>query len=184
VAVGTRDFLAGLCIDPGALVERAEGLRGAVQIVVFVAVDGVPAGLLGIADPIKPSTAEALSALHADGLRVVMLTGDGRTTAEAVARTLGLDGVIAGVLPDQKGEVFRRLRAEGRVVAMAGDGINDAPAPAPAQVGIAMGPAPTWPGRAPRSRWSRGTSGDRAGPPAQPVDDAEHPPEPGVRLPL
>jgi len=139
VAVGTRDFLAGLCIDPGALVERAEGLRGAVQIVVFVAVDGVPAGLLGIADPIKPSTAEALAALRADGLRVVMLTGDGRSTAEAVARTLGLDEVIAEVLPDQKGEVIRRLQAEGRVVAMAGDGINDAPALALAQVGIAMG---------------------------------------------
>jgi len=97
------------------------------------------AGLLGIADPIKSSTAEALAALRADGLRVVMLTGDGRTTAEAVARTLGMNEVIAEVLPDQKGEVIRRLQAEGRVVAMAGDGINDAPALALAQVGIAMG---------------------------------------------
>jgi len=139
VAVGTRDFLAGLGVDLGALVERAEGLRREGQTVVFVAVDGVPAGLLGIADPIKPSTAEALAALRADGLRVVMLTGDGRTTAEAVARTLGMNEVIAEVLPDQKGEVIRRLQAEGRVVAMAGDGINDAPALAQAQVGIAMG---------------------------------------------
>jgi len=139
VAVGTRDFLAGLGVDPVALVDRAEALRREGQTVVFVAVDGAPAGLLGIADPIKPTTPEALASLRADGLRVVMLTGDGRSTAEAVARTLGLDEVIAEVLPDQKGEVIRRLQAEGRVVAMAGDGINDAPALALAQVGIAMG---------------------------------------------
>jgi len=139
VAVGTRAFLAGLGADPVDLDARAEDLRREGQTVIFVAIDGAPAGLLGITDPIKPSTAEALAALRAEGLRVVMLTGDGRTTAEAVARSLGLDEVIAGVLPDQKAEVIRRLQAEGRVVAMAGDGINDAPALALAQVGIAMG---------------------------------------------
>ena len=100
----------------------------------FVAVDGRLAGLLGVADPIKESDARGASrALHAEGLRIVMLTGDSRTTAEAVARTLGIDDVIAEVLPDQKAAVVKRLQAEGRVVAMAGDGINDAPALAQAR---------------------------------------------------
>ena len=139
VAVGTLDYLASLKVDSGPLADRAEGLRREGQTVIFVAVDGSAAGLLGIADPIKPTTPEALASLRADGLRVVMLTGDNRTTADAVARSLGLSEVIAGVLPDQKGEVIRRLQTEGRVVAMAGDGINDAPALAQAQVGIAMG---------------------------------------------
>jgi Cu+-exporting ATPase len=105
----------------------------------LVGLDGRSAGLVGIADPIKPSTAEAIRALHADGVRIVMLTGDSRTTAEAVARKLGIDEVVAGVLPDQKARTVERLQAEGATVAMAGDGINDAPAIARAHVGIAMG---------------------------------------------
>jgi Cu+-exporting ATPase len=105
----------------------------------FVAVDGRPAGLIGVADRIKDSTADAVRQLHAEGLRIVMLTGDTRTTAEAVANELGLDDVIAEVLPDQKADVVKRLQREGHVVAMAGDGINDAPALAQAEVGIAMG---------------------------------------------
>ncbi|MHB1557094.1 MAG: HAD-IC family P-type ATPase, partial [Isosphaeraceae bacterium] len=106
---------------------------------VFAAVDGAPAGLLGIADPIKESAAGAIADLRAAGLRLVMLTGDNRTSAEAVARRLGLDEVRAEVLPAQKADEIKRLQAEGRVVAMAGDGINDAPALAQAQVGLAMG---------------------------------------------
>jgi Cu+-exporting ATPase len=105
----------------------------------FVAVEGRVRGLLGVADPIKKSTYEALRALKADGIRIVMVTGDHQTAAEAVARELGLDEVVAEVLPEQKGAVVKRLQASGRVVAMAGDGINDAPALAQAQVGIAMG---------------------------------------------
>jgi Cu+-exporting ATPase len=105
----------------------------------LIVVDGRPAGLLGVADPIKASTPEALQALQHSGILVIMLTGDNRTTAEAVARKLGIDQVEADVLPEQKSEVIRRLQAEGRIVAMAGDGVNDAPALAQAQVGIAMG---------------------------------------------
>ena len=106
---------------------------------VFVTVDGQPAGVLGVADPIKDSAREAIRQLHRDGLRLVMLSGDSRTTAEAVARELGIDEVHAEVLPQRKWEIVKRLQAEGRTVAMAGDGINDAPALAQAQVGIAMG---------------------------------------------
>jgi Cu+-exporting ATPase len=109
------------------------------ETVMFVAVDGRLAGLVGVADPIKESTPEALRALHEEGLRIVMLTGDNRTTAEAVARRLGIDEVVADVLPEQKIEAVKRLQNEGRVVAMAGDGVNDAPALAQAHVGIAMG---------------------------------------------
>jgi Cu+-exporting ATPase len=107
--------------------------------VIFVAVDGQLRGLLGIADPVKPSTAQALQNLKAAGLRLVMLTGDSHTTAEAVARSLGIENFEAEVLPDRKSEVIKRLQKEGRIVAMAGDGINDAPALAQADVGIAMG---------------------------------------------
>ncbi len=139
VALGNRALMAELGIDFGALSERAEGLRRDGQTVMLVAVDGHPAGLLGVADPIKESTPEAIRQFHALGLRVVMVTGDSRTTAEAVARRLGIDEVVAEVLPEQKVEVVKRLQAEGRVVAMAGDGVNDAPALAQAQVGIAMG---------------------------------------------
>jgi Cu+-exporting ATPase len=109
------------------------------QTVVFLAIDGAAAGVIGVADPIKPSAREAIGVLHQDGLRLVMLTGDNAVTARAVASQLGLDDVIADVLPDQKREVIVRLQREGRRVAMAGDGINDAPALAEASVGIAMG---------------------------------------------
>jgi Cu+-exporting ATPase len=139
VALGNRALMDEHGVDAGGLDERAEELRGAGRTVMIVAVDGAPAGLLGVADPIKETTAQALRELHAEGVRVVMLTGDNRTTAEAVARELGLDEVVAEVLPDQKADEVKRLQDEGRVVAMAGDGINDAPALAQAQVGIAMG---------------------------------------------
>jgi len=139
VALGTAAFLRELGIDAGALAARAEALRAEGQTVMLIAVDGRAAGLLGVADPVKPSTPGALAALGADGVRVVMLTGDGRTTAAAVARRLGIDEVHAEVLPQEKGEAVRRLQAAGHVVAMAGDGVNDAPALAAAQVGIAMG---------------------------------------------
>ena len=105
----------------------------------FVAVDGRVSGLIGVADPIKESTVEAIRALHEDGIRIVMVTGDNRTTAEAVARKLNIDDVQADVLPEQKGEVVKRFQAHGKKVAMAGDGVNDAPALAQAEVGIAMG---------------------------------------------
>lgn len=139
VALGNRALLADLAIDPGALLEHAETLRQDGQTVMFVAVKGRLAGLLGVADPIKASTYEAIRLLHQDGVRIVMLTGDSRTTAAAVARKLGIDQVEAEVLPEQKGEIVKRLQGEGRMVAMAGDGINDAPALALAHVGIAMG---------------------------------------------
>ncbi len=139
IALGNRALLGDLGVDPGDLAARAEAFRGDGQTVMFVVVDGKAAGLVGVADPIRVSTPEAISQLHAEGIRIVMLTGDSRTTAEAVARALGLDEVTAEVLPDQKVEVVKRLQAEGRFVAMAGDGINDAPALAQAHVGIAMG---------------------------------------------
>jgi Cu+-exporting ATPase len=139
VALGNRRLLEDLDIDPGGLAERAESLRAEGETVMFVVIDGKPAGLIGVADPIKATTPEALAALRAEGLRIVMLTGDNRTTAEAVARKVGIDEVQAEVLPEHKNEVVRRLREEGRIVAMAGDGINDAPALAQADVGIAMG---------------------------------------------
>jgi Cu+-exporting ATPase len=139
VGVGNRKLLEEIGVNPDALDVRAEELRKDGQTVMFVAIDGRAAGLLGVADPIKTSTPEAIRLLHAEGVRVVMLTGDSETTARAVARKLGIDDVLAGVLPDQKGAAVKQLQAEGHVVAMAGDGINDAPALAQAQVGIAMG---------------------------------------------
>jgi Cu+-exporting ATPase len=139
VAIGNRKLLETLNVDPGALDEQATALRGEGQTVMFVTIDSKPAGLIGVADPIKDSTAEAIRSLHEEGLQIVMLTGDNRVTADAVARKLGIDRVTAEVLPEQKAEVVKKLQAEGRVVAMAGDGINDAPALAQAQVGIAMG---------------------------------------------
>jgi Cu+-exporting ATPase len=139
VALGNRKLFEELAVDASPLIDPAERLRKDGQTVMLVAVDGKPAGLLGVADPIKASTPEAIQMLHEEGMRISMLTGDSRTTAEAVARKLGLDGVEAEVLPEQKGEVVKRLQGEGRVVAMAGDGINDAPALAQAHVGIAMG---------------------------------------------
>ncbi|MCM2317569.1 MAG: cadmium-translocating P-type ATPase [Thermoanaerobaculia bacterium] len=139
VALGNKAMLAELRIDVSELESRAETMRTEGQTVMFVAVDGKAVGLVGVADPVKETTAEAIRLLHAEGLRIVMLTGDSRTTANAVAKTLGIDDVIAEVLPNQKADAIRKLQAEGRVVAMAGDGINDAPALAQAQVGIAMG---------------------------------------------
>jgi Cu+-exporting ATPase len=138
-ALGNLSLMEALGVDAGPLSSRAEQLRAEGQTVVFVALERKLAGLLGVADPIKASAPEAIGALHGEGLRIVMLTGDSRTTAEAVAGKLGIDEVVAGVLPDQKRDVVRRLQGEGRVVAMAGDGINDAPALAQAHVGIAMG---------------------------------------------
>jgi Cu+-exporting ATPase len=139
VALGNAKLFDELKISAEALRGRAEQLRGEGQTVLFVAIEKKLAGLIGVADPIKPSTREALRLLHDRGVRVVMLTGDGKTTAEAVARQLGIDEVHAEVLPSQKGEIVKRLQGAGRIVAMAGDGINDAPALAQAQVGIAMG---------------------------------------------
>jgi Cu+-exporting ATPase len=140
VAAGNERLLTELRITPPPeLTARAEELRREGQTVIYAALDRKLAGLLGIADPIKPSTPEAIRALYREGLRVVMLTGDSRVTAEAVARNLGLTEFEAEVLPERKSEVVKRLQAQGRVVAMAGDGINDAPALAQANVGIAMG---------------------------------------------
>jgi Cu+-exporting ATPase len=139
VALGNARLLETLGVDPGALAERAERLRRDGQTVMFVAVDGQAAGIVAVADPIKETTPAAIEALHKEGVRIVMLTGDSETTAKAVAARLGLDEVVAGVLPDQKADTVKRLQGEGRIVGMAGDGINDAPALAQAQVGIAMG---------------------------------------------
>jgi Cu+-exporting ATPase len=139
VALGNQQLFVELAIELGALVERAEELRRDGQTVMYVVIDTHPAGLIGVADPIKASTAEALQTLRTEGIRIVMLTGDSRTTAAAVARKLGIEEVAAEVLPEQKGEVIKQLQAQGRLVAMAGDGINDAPALAQAHVGIAMG---------------------------------------------
>jgi Cu+-exporting ATPase len=139
VALGNVALLGRLGIDPGPLAARAEELRREGRTVVLVAVGRRAAGLLAVADPLKPSAGAAIRALHDDGIRIAMVTGDGRTTAEAVARTLGIDEVEAEVLPERKGDIVARLAAGGRVVAMAGDGVNDAPALARAHVGIAMG---------------------------------------------
>jgi Cu+-exporting ATPase len=139
VALGNPALMAELKLDTEPLAARADTLRREGQTVMFVAVDGRAAGLIAVADPIKDSTPEAIETLHRQGLRIVMLTGDSRTTAEAVARRLHIDQVMAEVLPDQKAAVIKRLQSEGHRVAMAGDGINDAPALAQAEVGIAMG---------------------------------------------
>ncbi len=139
VAVGNLGLLASLGVDPGDLPARAEALRQQGQGVMMVAVDGIIVGLIAVADPIKESAKDALAALRNEGIRVVMLTGDSRTTADAVGGRLGISEIVAEVLPDQKARIVRDLQAKGRFVAMAGDGINDAPALAQAQVGIAMG---------------------------------------------
>ncbi len=139
VALGNLALMADLKLDLGSWQARIDELQGAGQTVMLLAVDGRLMGLIGVADRIKDSTPEAIRLLHNDGLQIIMLTGDNRRTAEAVARQLGIDEVIAGVLPDQKRDAVRKLQDEGRVVAMAGDGINDAPALAQADVGIAMG---------------------------------------------
>ena len=139
VALGNLRLMHDLGVEVDDLVQRAEDLRAEGETVMFVAVDGQAAGLVGVADPIKETTPQAIKLLHEEGVRITMLTGDSRTTAAAVARRLGIDDVVAEVLPDQKVDAVKRLQAEGRVVAMAGDGINDAPALAQAHVGVAMG---------------------------------------------
>jgi Cu+-exporting ATPase len=139
VVCGSAKFLAENGLDVASLQAAAEDVRAKAATVIFVGIDGRVAGFVGIADPIKATTAQAIAALRLDKIRVVMLTGDGKTTAEAVGRELGIDEVIADVVPEEKASVVQRLKAEGRVVAMAGDGVNDAPALAAADVGIAMG---------------------------------------------
>jgi Cu+-exporting ATPase len=139
VVLGSPGFLREHGMDPDPLSTDADRLRGDGATAVFVGVDGTIAGIFAIADPVKGTTADALAALRSDGIEVVMLTGDNRVTAEAVAGRLGIDRVEAEVLPDRKSDIVRQLREEGRVVAMAGDGVNDAPALAAADVGLAMG---------------------------------------------
>ncbi len=139
VALGNRKLVDELGVEVGSLVEKSEAMRGQGQTVMYLIVDNEPAALLGVADPIKETTPNAIEALHREGMEIVMITGDSKTTASAVAGKLGIDQVMAEVLPDQKAAAVKKLQGEGRIVAMAGDGINDAPALAQAQVGIAMG---------------------------------------------
>src|SRR5262245_11443242 len=139
VALGNRKLLEELHVAASNLSNRSEELSRDGQTVMYVVVEGTLAGLLSVADPVKPSTPEAIQMLHEDRIKIVMLTGDNRTTAEAVAKKLGIDEVHAEVLPEQKGNLIKRLQADGKMVAMAGDGVNDAPALAQAHVGIAMG---------------------------------------------
>ena len=138
-ALGNRALLAEIKIPAGALEEKAKSMEADGETVMFVAVDDTPIGIIGVADPVKLTTPEALAKLHRDGIHIVMLTGDSRATAESVARKLGIDQVHAEILPGQKSEIVKQLQAEGHIVAMAGDGVNDAPALTQANVGIAMG---------------------------------------------
>jgi Cu+-exporting ATPase len=139
IALGNARFFAELKIATGHLANAAEGLRRDGATAIFIAVNGKTAGIFAIADPVKATTPAALAALTAAGVRIVMLTGDNRTTAEAIGRKLGIADIEAEVLPDQKADIVAKLKREGKVVAMAGDGVNDAPALAAADVGIAMG---------------------------------------------
>ena len=139
VAFGNAELMRDISIDLGDLSDKADALRRNAQTVMFLAIDSTAAGLIGVADPVKSSSSAAITALNEAGLDIVMLTGDNRTTANAVARVLGIDHVEAEVMPDQKASIVKQLQAKGRVVAMAGDGINDAPALAQADIGIAMG---------------------------------------------
>jgi Cu+-exporting ATPase len=139
IALGNSKFLSELGVDAAALTAEAERLRQDGATAILAAVDGRAAGIIAVADPVKETTPEAVRALRAEGVRVVMLTGDNRTTAQAVARRLGIEDVEAEVLPEDKSRVVETLKSQGRVVAMAGDGVNDAPALAAADVGIAMG---------------------------------------------
>jgi Cu+-exporting ATPase len=139
VVLGNAGLLAERGMQTDALLPRVQELQRDGQTVMLAAIDGKPAGLLGVADPIRSSTPEAIDQLHANGMRIIMLTGDSRATAEAVARKLRIDEILAEVLPQDKSAVVKRLQEQGRIVAMAGDGVNDAPALAQAQVGIAMG---------------------------------------------
>jgi len=139
VALGNIKLLQDLDIDAGKLPEQADMRRAGGQTVMFIAIDGKAAGLVGVADPIKKTSKQAIEDLHKAGIHVVMLTGDSKTTAKAVAQKLNIDRVEGEVLPDEKASIVKQLQAEGNVVAMAGDGINDAPALAQSHVGIAMG---------------------------------------------
>jgi Cu+-exporting ATPase len=139
VALGNAKLMAGQNVDVGDLARKADLLRGSGATVLFVAIDGKAGGIIAIADPIKATTRSALDSLRSDGIHVVMLTGDNRTTAQAVANQLGIEDVEADVLPEDKSRIVKKLRAAGKIVAMAGDGVNDAPALAEADVGIAMG---------------------------------------------
>ncbi len=139
ISLGNRALLDELHVDSAGVLDRAEEMRSQGQTTIFLAVEGKIAGIIGVADPIKKTSPEAIRLLREDGIRVVMLTGDSKTTANAVAKQLGIDEVVAEVLPEDKVNAVKRFQAEGRFVAMAGDGINDAPALAQAQVGIAMG---------------------------------------------
>jgi len=139
IVIGNRSMMQVGAIDVTALEQAAENLRGEGATAIFVAFDGMPSGVLAIADPIKATTPAAIRFLREAGIRVVMLTGDNKTTAQAVARKLDIADVEAEILPEDKGKVVERLRKQGRIVAMAGDGVNDAPALAAADVGIAMG---------------------------------------------
>jgi Cu+-exporting ATPase len=139
ILIGNRAMMEEAFAIDDSWVEKAEGLRRQGQTVMYVAIDGHPAGLIGVADPVKATTPEALKALHEAGIRVVMLTGDSRATAEAIGKQLGIDEIHADVLPDHKNRIVAEFRKSGQVVAMAGDGINDAPALAQADVGVAMG---------------------------------------------
>lgn len=139
LVIGSHRIMAEVGVHLSSLAAEAETLRGEGATVIYVAIDGKVGGLIAIADPVKMTTPAALRSLKEQNIRVVMLTGDNRTTAQAVARKLGIDEVEAEILPEDKGKVVARLRSEGRVVAMAGDGVNDAPALAAADVGIAMG---------------------------------------------
>jgi Cu+-exporting ATPase len=139
VALGNASLLEELGVEAGALAAKAETMCVDGQTVMFAVIDGQVAGVISVADPIKQTSLEAIRKLHADGIRIVMLTGDSRTTAESVAKRLGIDEVVAEVLPQGKADVVKRFQEQGRFVAMAGDGINDAPALAQAHVGIAMG---------------------------------------------
>ena len=139
LAIGTAKFLNELSISTTELSAQADELRGDGSTMIFVAVNGKAAGLIGVADTIKATTPAALEALRAQNIRIVMLTGDNKTTAQAIAKKLGITEVEADVLPDRKADIVAKLKSEGRIVAMAGDGVNDAPALAAADVGIAMG---------------------------------------------
>ena len=139
VALGNAALMADLGVDLGALADRATSLQHEGKTAMFVAVDGKPGGLVAVADKVKPTTPDAIRALHDLGLRIIMATGDAEGTAQAVARKLNIDEVHAEVSPEDKNALVRRLHGEGRKVAMAGDGVNDAPALAEADVGIAMG---------------------------------------------
>ena len=139
VGLGNAKLMADQKVDMGSLAAKADELRGSGATALFVAIDGKLGGIIAIADPIKATTRAALDSLRADGIHVVMLTGDNKTTAQAVAKQLGIDDVEADVLPEDKNRIVKKLRADGKIVAMAGDGVNDAPALAEADVGIAMG---------------------------------------------